>query len=236
MSNFAMQIRAKVCTGMVIAAALFGIVAVFLSQREPHYNGRSLSQWLFLFRSSEASQAEREQAVVAVRRIGPRALDLLVRRAAGVPSFEARIQALIRKRHIPFVPASIWQWANKPADISKFNEARIGLIILGADAAPAIPEIVRLASARQADTTWAMNILGDMGRPALPMLLTIMTNPASPLRADAALQFPKFGTNALMALPYLIQGLPLEAQPAPAPRKPYCAEAPRACGPAIRGD
>ncbi len=202
-----MQIRAKVCTGIISSATLFAIVAVFLSLMEPRYNGRTLSEWLSLYRSSAASQSEREQAAIAVRRIGRRGLDLVVRRAAGIPSFEGRVQNFVRTHKLPFLPNSVLIWANKPADFTRFNEARIGLIILGADAAPAIPELMRLALAHKVDTAWAMNSIGDMGRPGLDALITIMTNPASPLRAQAAVQFPKFGTNALIALPNLIQCL-----------------------------
>jgi HEAT repeat protein len=81
------------------------------------------------------------------------------------------------------------------------------MMILGSAAAPAIPELTRLAATR--GDSWAFEALGDIGPPALPVLLTFLNNQRAPAasRAYAAQQFRKLGTNALVALPSLIQCL-----------------------------
>ena len=82
-------------------------------------------------------------------------------------------------------------------------------MILGPAAAPAIPELTRLASTYKVnnDCCWAMEAHGDIGPPALPTLLGIAQNPTSPVRAYAVSQLRKFGTNSLIALPTLIRCL-----------------------------
>jgi len=98
-------------------------------------------------------------------------------------------------------------WAKRPPDYTSLNETRIGLMILGPAGAPAIPELTRLAYSGTGQ--WPCEALGDIGLPALPALLKIVKSPTAPAfsRACAAQQFRKFSTNAIVALPILIEGL-----------------------------
>jgi len=80
-------------------------------------------------------------------------------------------------------------------------------MILGPAAAPAIPELTRLAWSGTGE--WPCEALGDIGLPALPALLKLVNSPTAPApsRVYATAQFRKLGTNAFVALPTLIECL-----------------------------
>jgi HEAT repeat protein len=85
----------------------------------------------------------------------------------------------------------------------------LGLVILGADAAPAIPQLARLATEVPSNpcTYWAITALGDIGPKAFPTLLNIAEDPKIPWRRAAVREIGKLGTNALPALPTIIRFL-----------------------------
>src|SRR4029078_11822989 len=107
-----MGLRGKIFTATIVTLGLLSIVAVYYLQREPHYKGPSLSQCVTICRSSEISQAEREEAAATVRQIGTNDLHFLVRRATE-PSPKEKFQAFIGKLRIP-LPNFVRQWANTP--------------------------------------------------------------------------------------------------------------------------
>jgi hypothetical protein len=198
--------RERICVATFAGVALFGLILYSLG--EPRYHGRSLSDWLTICRSSKASESEREEAATAVRQIGAKGLPILISRATqDTSSMKEKIKAWVRNRRMLLIPTSVLNWAKRPPDYTSLNEARIGLIILGPAAAPAIPELTRLAYSGRGE--WPCEALGDIGRPALPALLKILKSPTGPAtpRAYAAKQFRKFSTNALVALPTLIECL-----------------------------
>ena len=189
--------------------ALVSLTWLFAPEREPEYNGRSLSHWLTLCRYSGTTQSQRDEAASAVRHIGTNALPILMRRASENPSHSRQnIGEFLFQHRITraVIPNRVRAWFARGPDQTRGNQARLGMIILGADAAPAIAELARLASGPPGlqSTTWAIIALGDIGPPALPTLLAFATNPAAQCRASAIAEFPKLGTNASHVLPTLI--------------------------------
>src|SRR6476620_5248092 len=71
---------------IALAIAVLGLLALWAArQREPSYQGRNLSEWLTICRSTATSQPVREEAASAVRHIGTNGLPILLNRATDAP-------------------------------------------------------------------------------------------------------------------------------------------------------
>jgi hypothetical protein len=64
---------------VLLASTLFTVAAVFWWSRSPHYEGKSLSDWVAALKS--ANPRRQEQAQQALRKIGPQAVPFLLRMA-----------------------------------------------------------------------------------------------------------------------------------------------------------
>jgi hypothetical protein len=197
------------------AAVILGVVAciatvLLLSHREPRQNGRTLSQWLRILRASDTTAEQREVAAKAIREIGADGLPLLLRRATSTESpLAARLRAFLIRSGTSLAPARLHKWAHAPLDQTRANEAKLGFVILGSQAAPAIPALTKIARARHRTEAgaWANNELGEIGPSALPALLSVIHDENAACRADAILALESMGTNAASALPAVIRAL-----------------------------
>jgi HEAT repeat protein len=157
---------------------------------EPTYKGRHLSYWIndVHWESSMMPQPLKDEAKVAIAHIGTNAIPFLLKLVAEDASFSGVIQAFQ---------------------------------ILGPSARPAIPELARLATNQPASVSRAtayaqrpvtmfgysaLLALGGIGPDAVPTLLTILTNSVAPgTRMGAIKALMEMGTNALPAMPVLLQ-------------------------------
>jgi len=215
-----------------VALALFATFAAiclawFLAtEHEPRYGGRALSEWLTICRGPDTPRDLREEATAAVRKIGTNGLPYLLAHASGTrPGAKHRIAQFLDQ--YPTVtrltPRSVSYWLHSRRDQTKVYEARLGFVILAPGMTSAIPDLVRIAMhpSGMENSFWAVDLLGEIGPPALPALLTIITNSSGSSRSFAVCQLPKLGTNATPALPTLIRCLD-----APDPQVAYfCATA-----------
>jgi hypothetical protein len=167
-------------TGCIV---LLTFVFASSSQREPTYRGQTLTYWLM------KSCFERDaEATAAVRQIGTNALPSLTRWLVYQPS-KMKVRLLDSAEKLPrkignplrdFI-AGDRLWKVRP------DLATYGFSLLGPQAQPAIPELVR-ALIQNGDTDWRITrVLPYIGEEILPPLVTVMTNRANPkeLRADA---------------------------------------------------
>ena len=118
----------------------------FLHEREPSYQGRSLSSWLHIY-STSVSQPERNEARQAILQLGPNAIPSLMRWMRYSPSAWKRIsipvfQALYRSPAKVIVPDALI------IDNSAYlaEKAALGFELLGHTAEPALPGLAELAS------------------------------------------------------------------------------------------
>jgi hypothetical protein len=178
------------------------LVALILrSGREPAYHHRSLSQWLKIARTTNLSREKAEEAADAIRHIGTNGLPLLLAWAISEPrnqGWKRRVLALPDS----IVPKSLRIWAQTRGDVTRANEAKLGISILGPQGAPVIPQLTQLAITPVYDSTasWAAEALGDIGPAAFPALVQILTNSSSYNRFAVISALTRFGTNALPAL------------------------------------
>lgn len=132
---------------LIIASAC--LVAFILAlvlwprEREPEYNGATLSTWLLRCALS-GNQAESAPAVDAIRHMGTNALPFLVRWIQYEPGWRDSLGRkmwtwpVIRSRHD--IQRLIWNMTQYRA-----NAAVYGFQVLGSTANPAVPELQRLA-------------------------------------------------------------------------------------------
>jgi HEAT repeat protein len=206
---------------ILLACGLIGVglAWVMLAKREPEpsYKGRTLSQWYLQWaKSSEHDDdgftAQRNEAADAIRQIGTKALPILVNRL--------KLQAAPSP-----VRETLWGLVNRlPGDISHSRiassvfldadkvEPTSTFVILGAQAAPAIPELTRFLTATNTpdlihSAVYCLAAIGDEG---LPPLLAVLADPQHPARYDVAYWLGldasfRLGTNLSQTVPLLAQ-------------------------------
>lgn len=190
------------------------LVGAFYGTRsnEPVYQGYPLSRWVNNYQpnSGDASSCNRSRrAATAVRAIGTNALPWML---AAIDHEPARWRIQLRRESAK-LPVWLFNWSpiqNLQADDERAAATAMKAFqILGQDAAPAIPELERLARATHAPNTGtrALIALGYIGHEAVPTI----TNLIADLRIARgwAMQFclQQLGTNAEAAVPVLIHHL-----------------------------
>jgi hypothetical protein len=152
-----------------------GVVAFWPGEREPEYNGKKLSEWLNLYEEARFKEDPQKQraGAEAVQHIGTNALPWLVKWIEyGRPAWKDRLVRFVVK-----IPSStIIRWYTE-GDRLGFG-AVMAFEVLGPKAAPAVPELARIASRSGSGFSqmWAMDALSHIGREAFPTLLVAMGN------------------------------------------------------------
>ncbi len=179
--------------------AIAALFVLFLREREPRYEGRSLSEWLTRYRTYSAERGEAERAVLA---IGTNALPCVLDwMAYEPPLWRARIMT---KWDIAFLRRRDY--------LMRYTDATFCLMILGTNAAPAVP---RLAVLMNSGTTnlpskLAVRVLCLIGDPALPVLASALKDPKNPMRAripSSIAMFPPTNISTNDWLPMLTEAL-----------------------------
>lgn len=215
----------------ILAVGIYGLTR----EREPRYQGKSLSAWLREMARKGDSEREIAPVKAAVRQMG----------AEAVPSL---LKMLRRKNNSPFAPKIIelcqrFDWL-RPILAPKMAEeenslARTGFDLLGPAASNAAPELIKIyhenisessqlcaltslfgvAPARgqllliEAATNRYDSVRGtalwltSRDRPdfAVPLLIKGLSDPTPRVQGMAALKLGEFGTNALPAVPALVR-------------------------------
>jgi hypothetical protein len=135
---------------LIGCAAVAGALLLF-HNREPRYEGKPLSYWLLAIANNEAPPHERQQAAAAVRHIGPRALPFLLE---WIGYKEPRWSERIRQWYTTSTaspPPAVFKMLTRLVDLLGHNKdcceiraiaAVDGFVLLGPQAAPAIPKLV----------------------------------------------------------------------------------------------
>ena len=188
-------------------------------EREPSYQGRTLSEWLRGYRQPLGSTAPviSNEAADAVRHIGTNALSFLLKWMQEPQKLSPAREKFLT---VAFRVAYMWKLGSTPREVvlrmAASRELRAasalwGFVILGTNASPAIPDLVELARKGE---PWrspaALSALGYLGKDALPPLLAFAADPRFPFRNEAmgalgAMHY--IGTNAHPAVLWLIESL-----------------------------
>jgi HEAT repeat protein len=200
--------RRKISIALLAGAVLFAFVALMRPNAESRYHGRSLSEWLAIYRTPNSTPQAQEEAANAIHHLGTNSLPLLLKwKTAPDPQVKAKLQSFLMRHRTARVPRFFRAWVNIPPDRTRAYQARMGFLILGKEAAPAIPQLARLAGVtnRTENALWAVETLENIGPQAMPALLKIAENPKGAMRGDAVRALGKFGTNALPAFPTIVK-------------------------------
>jgi hypothetical protein len=151
------------------------IAILFFRTREPVADGRTLSEWLE--ESQHVFNADPAAATNAIRKIGPAALPFLLNKLqAKDPAWKTALQESDYRDKFPF------RWLHSAS--RQNQQAQAGFAILGAEAAPAIPELWKLMS--DPDRAGLAGVaLGYIGAPARSVLKAALTNQTPPVRIAA---------------------------------------------------
>ena len=159
------------------AVITFVVVMAGPSEREPVYNGKSLSEWLWLHikASGSTNVAEMEASSEAIRQIGTNALPWMMRWISSYEPGKLRLLAAKFRRPFNLIYFSAG-WRSR-------NNALRGFRILGSVARPVVPQLADWAT----DTTQAhferrvsaLLALGEMGNDFLqiPTLVKQLADP-----------------------------------------------------------
>src|SRR6266496_4579891 len=169
--------------GCAIAAIL---ILTLWREREPHYDGRSLSQWIALLNGGYAKDPDISQrdAEQAVRSIGTNGLPFLIKllnyREA---PWHTRLDSLCNKlpENVAHPLSRLVLHGGKERQQDAFST----LCVLGADAKPAIPALTNLFVNQPPLADQCMAVLVHIGDEGLSPVLCVLTNSANPVRASA---------------------------------------------------
>ena len=191
----------------VVAAVLLLWAFLWPRDHEPSYQGRTLSEWLIAYTRNPSL---RDQATNAVHHIGTNALPHLVKWTSyRMPKWRKTVirpAAWLGGRRLLRIVAG--------SAAARAEVAQAGFEILGPEAAPAVPELTKLAGDRdwraRGNVYSALLALRHIGNAGLPPLVSLLTNRAAPAEyrwvAASQIDAPIIGldTNASWAVPVLI--------------------------------
>jgi hypothetical protein len=207
---------------LAVSFCIFGSAAVLLllGEREPQYQRRSLNSWLRAdFAANEPggdpSGKQAERVAEAVRHIGTNGIPWFIKWLRyGRPTFGQRLVRGLKRVHYSSSLNRLEEKLHRRTGLVLACGMR-GFDILGPQAKPAVPALLRLLEeaghvkepANGADTVlYAARAMGTEG---LPVLIAGVTNynlyPCD--RSQAAAYLSLLGTNALPAVPALVMAL-----------------------------
>jgi len=198
------------------------VLALAKLTAQPRYQGVSLTQWLTIYRANaqrywldphpelaDYEPAEAREAADAVRAIRSQALPLLVKWISFQPpawksSFFDYTGALPGRLQ----NSTPVQWLNPEHGSERIELALIGFVILGSNAAPAIPALTKIAQDPGAPgSLCARRALCALGAPAVPALTNLLAAASPEAKEEIRTAFARMGPEAQAAIPALIQDL-----------------------------
>ncbi len=197
--------------------AVFALALLLTGYREPSYQGRKLSQWMNAFYNSLGGDPETPEyleAAAAVRHMGTNALPHLLKWISSQPSrskTREKLAAWMHKLPERVIPQFGHDWICEDARRVRIGRATVAFQILGTNAAPALPQLFRLANdpTDEERAIQATRATYGMGPEVIPALLRTIqnTNSLGRNRYAAMIGITGHGTNALPAVPILIHYL-----------------------------
>jgi hypothetical protein len=148
-----MRPRVFIISAVVIGAGL--VVVLYFNQRQPRYQGKSLDYWLSQL---DVGPAQRSNATVALKAMGPKAVSHLLRMAEREP-WQEKVQEFWHQ-----IRAQSYSRSFFPDDPRRLGP--VGLGLLGSDARTALPRLEAMHKAQSSPFNFAveaalMRIRGD---------------------------------------------------------------------------
>jgi hypothetical protein len=189
-----------------LAAACLLVVVLSPSEKEPEYHGKKLSKWVLALDDPRPSDeaADPAGASEAIRALGTNAIPLLVKWIAYDPSdYRVNFSKLLAGLRFDPRQRSLRRLEGRTANsVTAFR-------CLGSVGVPAIPQLyfIMINGPSISATTRARDSLAFIGEPAVPFLLTALTNNQYQLRSQIPGTFAFMGMQGIdvrPAIPILI--------------------------------
>lgn len=201
----------KKCLSAGLAILAVCVIAVLLltrrSQAPVLYQGKTVEEWsVQLYVSLEPGA--RDAASAALKALGPKAVPDIIR--------------MLRNKD-PFIRRQVWLLAPKvpmrfrKGILTNVKPPRAGLYhiaamravgAIGAEARPAIPELVKKLQDKNLQETWeAGTALGSIGPEAVRVLVSALQSELPAVRQAALLGLKEIGPEAAQAIPAVIEKL-----------------------------
>lgn len=177
--------------------ALLGAGWWLARDREPAYQGKTLSAWLHELDLLYYDGPDTEEAYAAVQQIGTNAIPHLLRK--------------LQTKEYPWegwqqwLPHRGFSWLRLPAASGQRMDALAGFRALGQQALPAIPQLLTLCAKTNHDSSWtfaALNAIGDAK--VLPNLMGWLTNSTPAQQCYSIESLGNLGHRAQPAIPDLL--------------------------------
>ena len=187
-----------VCALIVVGVVILSLINYW---REPRYKGRSLSAWLKIYSKAHIDEAGMHESVEAVRRIGTNAIPfLLAGTAYAAPGWTENASDLLHSCPGPW--GRWWDGLSRP---SRAKLALLGFEILGTNATPAIPGLLRQLENLDHQGDAPAEALAFIGQPAIPVLTNVAIHgKSSYFRSGAIYTLALMGTNACESVDVLL--------------------------------
>lgn len=210
-----MRQRAKVLSVLAGLAVSLAVLLLASRDREPWYEGRSYTDWLAAYdldcRESEDPVEPQTPAYWALRDIGTKAIPTLLKWVEHEPHpLRNRLRPLVQK--LPdFVAGNsyVTRLVQDPYPGARAYNTSLAFFVLGSNANYAIPALTRLMNnpSSEYDGIVAALCLAEIGPAALPPLMSAAANPQTRCRIPAVAALGQMGSNALPAVPLLVECL-----------------------------
>lgn len=158
---------------MLLGLLLMGVVLIVSRDDEPRVDGRTLSEWLRLYRYTD----DNTEVSNAVHRIGVEAIPILLAKLrATEPKWKRKVTQVGGGKFLPHR----WLYTTH----YQHEDAWHGFSFLGTQAVSAIPELSKMLFDTNTHGVSA-SVLGYIGADARPVLLTALTNANQGIRSAA---------------------------------------------------
>jgi hypothetical protein len=187
--NRAVRRRWIIVVSVACALVAGGMIWFSTREREPRYNGRTLSEWLkemwpvpsngYAARNPDQIRARQIEAEEAVKHIGTNAMPCLVRWIR----YEPRLPKLFS-----WLPTEVRPFERSGGE-SRIVYAYEAFAFLGSEAGPAVPELMRAMGDKNLSPRVAWQIesaLSFIGEPALEPALAFLADTNQPNRSYVA--------------------------------------------------
>jgi hypothetical protein len=197
----------KIWCGIGLLAAVVIAFAAWFSTparvpAEPSYAGRTLTQWIMPNPTAVGQPIRSPEATEAIRHMGTNALPCLLAWLGADPEYtpiKEKAHVLLRALPRTVTPKVVLHWADSDQVTLHLRAAPMAFKVFGPDAAPAIPQLERLASDPRGRLSayFATYILVDLGPEGYAALQRIAQNPACPTRDDATRMMAQYISKSL---------------------------------------
>jgi len=204
----AIKLSVFVLIGCVFFAGAIWLLEMALEDRESKYAGKTVSEWVAGLQSADMATAASARATIT-NRVIPALCDRM---------FNDTNDSQIKLKLVESLNSLPWGFVNAAEAPFRRQQAALDLGAFGANAATAIPELIRCAKSEDFARGGAIEALGKIhSEPSVvvPFLMVCLDDPDEDIKIHATEALTEFGPLAKPAVPKLIPLLKFHSKELP---------------------